>query len=435
LIANIPDVISFSAMRVEEDSTMTMLQESGAGILPDIPRVQAGAAGLDDVVVARTALSHVDGAAGRLVIAGLPLRVLAGRSVEDVAARLWRAAGAGPAGLPTDPLLTNAQTCPLGEARRQAHALLPRALAAAGGLEPMDGLIAAVAVVGGEGAAGSSGEPALPAHIRLAGALGVLVPALLRRAGGEAALAPDPQAGHAADMLRMIHGRRPATAEVAALERYLVTVSDHGMNASTFAARVVASTRAGMTAAVVAGLCALKGPLHGGAPGPVLDMLDEAAAQPDLAVWIRARLANGERIMGFGHRIYRVRDPRADALREAVAALASPRLEAAARLEAEILSALAAHRPGRALETNVEYMTALLLDALRIPRAGFTTIFAAGRVFGWTAHVLEQERTGRLMRPRSDYVGPDPDLDQREADRRGADRRGAEQREAAPAAR
>lgn len=345
---------------------------------------EAQAFGLDDVLVARTALSHVDGGAGRLVIAGLPLEALSGASVEKVAARLWRRAGSLVEG-------------PLGEARQQALARMPRALAAAEGLPVMEGLIAAIAATGG-GAAEA-------AHVRLAGAVGVLVPALLRQAAGQPPLPPDPDAGHAADMLRMLHGRPPTMAEETAFDRYLVTISDHGMNASTFAARVVASTRAGMTASVLAGLCALKGPLHGGAPGPVLDMLDEAVVQDDPEAWIAAKLAAGERIMGFGHRIYRVRDPRADALRAVIGPLRSARLVAAGELERRLLAALSRHRPGRVLQTNVEYMTALLLDALAIPREGFTAMFAAGRVLGWTAHVIEQERTGRLMRPRSDYVG------------------------------
>lgn len=345
---------------------------------------EARAFGLDDVLVARTALSDVDGVAGRLVIAGLPLEALSASTVENVAARLWRRAGSRVEG-------------PLGLARQQAWAHMPRAQAAADGLPVMDGLIAAIAATAVE----ESAEP----HVRLAGAVGVLVPALLRLAAGQSPLPPDPDAGHAADMLRMLRGRGPEREEVAALDRYLVTVSDHGMNASTFAARVVASTRAGMTAAVIAGLCALKGPLHGGAPGPVLDMLDEAAHQVDQEAWIAAKLAAGERIMGFGHRLYRVRDPRADALREVVVPLRSTRLTAAGELERRLLAALSRHRPGRMLQTNVEYMTALLLDALGIPREGFTAMFAAGRVLGWTAHAIEQERTGRLMRPRSDYVG------------------------------
>jgi citrate synthase len=176
------------------------------------------------------------------------------------------------------------------------------------------------------------------------------------------------------------------------------------MNASTFAARVVASTRAGVRPAVVAALCALEGPLHGGAPGPVLDMLD-AIGTPDRALpWIQAELVAGRRLMGFGHRIYRVRDPRADALKDLL--LRTERLELALRVEHEARLALQERHPERRLDTNVEFYTALLLEGLGFPRALFTPVFACGRVAGWCAHVAEQESSGRLIRPQSVYAGP-----------------------------
>src|SRR5439155_1963067 len=149
----------------------------------------------------------------------------------------------------------------------------------------------------------------------------VLTPLLLRLRNGRDPIAPDPTIGHTADILRMLHDRSGDAPQARALDAYLVTVCDHGLNASTFAARVVASTRAGLTSAVLAGLGALKGPLHGGAPGPVIDMLDAIAAHGDPRAWLAARLREGERLMGFGHRIYRVRDPRADALKAALRVL------------------------------------------------------------------------------------------------------------------
>jgi citrate synthase len=193
------------------------------------------------------------------------------------------------------------------------------------------------------------------------------------------------------------------------------------MNASTFTARVVASTRAGVLPAVIAALCALEGPLHGGAPGPVLDMLDAVRGGADVGAWLDAELAAGRRLMGFGHRIYRVRDPRADVLKAQLiklrasatqAADAGGRLALAETVEREALAALARHRPDRRIDTNVEFYTAVLLDALRIDRGLFTSVFAAGRVAGWTAHVFEQERANRLIRPQSEYVGPRPNLPQ-----------------------
>jgi citrate synthase len=200
-----------------------------------------------------------------------------------------------------------------------------------------------------------------------------------------------------------------------ALDAYLVTVCDHGLNASTFATRVVASTQAALTSAVLGGLGALKGPLHGGAPGPVIEMLDAIEANGDAAGWLRAEIARGERIMGFGHRIYRVRDPRADVLKAVVRQLSTEdgtnrRLAFAERVEQAALDVLRATKPSRSIQTNVEFYTALLLEAAGFPKEAFTNVFAAGRVAGWIAHAREQQATGRLIRPQSRYVGPMPDL-------------------------
>jgi citrate synthase len=214
---------------------------------------------------------------------------------------------------------------------------------------------------------------------------------------------------HAADTLRMLHGRAPASREVTALDAYLVTASDHGMNASTFTARVVASTQADLFAAVTAGYCALTGPLHGGAPEPVLEMLDAIGSRERIQPWVDAALARGERMMGFGHRVYRVRDPRADALKGALLRLPpSPRMTLALAVEAAALKLLREKKPDRPLDTNVEFFTALLLDALGFPREMFTAVFAIGRTAGWLAHAREQALSGRLMRPKSLYIGPQP---------------------------
>lgn len=210
----------------------------------------------------------------------------------------------------------------------------------------------------------------------------------------------------------MLHGEPAAPERAAALDRYLVTASDHGLNASTFVARIVASTRAGLTSATIAAMSALKGPLHGGAPGPVLDMLDEIGSAEHAASWLEGALSRGDRLMGFGHRVYRVRDPRADALKEAVKRLASSeqvnpsRLRLAEAVEAAALDLLARKKPDRPLQTNTEFYTALLLEAVGLPREAFTCAFAAGRSAGWIAHAREQMLTGRLIRPQSRYVGP-----------------------------
>lgn len=349
-------------------------------------------AGLDGIIAAETVLSHVDGQAGRLVLRGLDVeRAAQSLDFEGITSLLWQ--GFHPLGGRPDEL-----RAAIGRARGRVAARLPALLPAIAGLSAVEALRLMLSSL-------PDGEAADDAVMAVA-AVPVFIAAIDRRSRGLDPVAPDAGAGHAADFLRMMTGTAVAPERARALDAYLVTVSDHGLNASTFAARIVASTRAGMVSSVVAGLCALKGPLHGGAPGPVLDMLDavgDAAAAP---AWIAGELAAGRRLMGFGHRVYRVRDPRAEVLKRAVRTLSSPRIALAEQVEKAALTALARHRPDRPLETNVEFYTALLLDAVGLRRELFTPVFAMGRVAGWTAHVMEQEATGRLMRPASRYVGP-----------------------------
>ncbi|MGJ5196424.1 MULTISPECIES: citrate synthase/methylcitrate synthase [unclassified Bradyrhizobium] len=352
--------------------------------------------GLDGIAAAETVLSHVDGQQGELIIAGARVADLAAASgFEGVTARLWSAA--------TKRTVGEAEVrASLGRARERAFARLPELLAATSGLSIIDGFRAAVAAL--------RSEPGLDDEATIVGACPVIAGALVQRAQGARPIAPDPDAGHAADTLRMVRGDTPESGEVAALDTYLVTVSDHGMNASTFAARVVASTQADLFASVTAGYCALTGPLHGGAPEPVLEMLNAIGTRDNIRPWVDAALGRGERLMGFGHRIYRVRDPRADVLKSAIERLAGSGadLPFASEVEAYIRQALRRKNPERVLDTNVEFFTAILLDALQIPRQAFTPIFAVARAAGWTAHAREQQRTGRLIRPSSAYIGPKP---------------------------
>jgi citrate synthase len=352
--------------------------------------------GLDGVPAAETVLSHVDGERGELIIAGERVADLAGKSsFEGVAARLWNGA--------TGQTLSEADVRKsLGAARERAFARLPELLPATRGLSIVDGFRAAVA--------GLRAENGLEHEATIVGAFPVIAGALVRRAKGGDPIAPNPNASHAADTLAMLRGRKPEPGEIAALDAYFVTVCDHGMNASTFTTRVVASTQADLFAAVTAGYCALTGPLHGGAPEPVLEMLDAIGTRERIKPWVDAALGRGERLMGFGHRVYRVRDPRADVLKTAIGRLAAEGadLPFAGEVEAYIRGALRKKNPDRPLETNVEFFTAILLDALEIPRQAFTPIFAVARAAGWTAHAREQQRTGRLIRPSSFYVGAMP---------------------------
>jgi len=349
--------------------------------------------GLDGIVAAETVLSAVDGAAGRLVLRGRPLEAVAGRlTFEEVAALLWQ--GFEPLADAPDGL-----RAALGRGRTYAFATGLPLLERTDILPPTEGLRLMLAGLD------EAAAPVPPAVLAVS-ATAVFTALIGRRRAGGDPVRPDPARGTAADILAMLSGRAPDPARARALDTYFSTVADHGLNASTFTARVVASTRAGMMDSVIAALSALKGPLHGGAPGPVLDMLD-AVGRPERAEgWVADRLAAGERLMGFGHRIYRTRDPRADVLKRALDGVASPYQALADAVEAAALAQLAAKKPGRPLETNVEFYTALVLDAAGLPRALFTPAFAVGRAAGWAAHVMEQQATGRLIRPESRYVGP-----------------------------
>jgi citrate synthase len=356
--------------------------------------------GLDDVIAADTVLSDVDGQAGTLIIRGRSLDELAGRwSYEDVLALLW-------SGLFDRAPDSDSMPVLLGAARSQVFAQLGKVDSNVVQQGPIGALRALMARI-------HDGED-LDTALRLVAAPAVFTAVLLRLLRGLEPIPPDPVAPHAADLLRMVQGKAPRPEQTAALDRYLVTVSDHGLNASTFAARVVASTRAGLTSAVLAALSALKGPLHGGAPGPVLDALDSIGSADRATPWLQDKLARGDRLMGFGHRIYRVRDPRTDSVKAALQLLARSgqvdrdRLRLAEAVEASALDLLARKKPDRALQTNVEFYTALLLEALGFPREAFTCVFAVGRVGGWIAHAREQIIGGRLIRPRSRYVGPQP---------------------------
>jgi citrate synthase len=354
-------------------------------------------AGLEDVVAAETRLSGVDGEAGELTIAGFPVEELAGRaSFEEVVYLLWHGA------LP-DPGQLGGFRRELAGRRELPGATLNLLRAVAAQKVPaMDALRMAAGTV----STGTDDEDALA----LVALLPTIVAVYWRLLEGEDPVAPDPELGHAANYLYMLTGEVPGVEFTRALETYLNTVSDHGMNASTFAARVIVSTRSDFVSAVVGAIGALKGPLHGGAPGPALDVVFEIGEASRAEAYLREKLGRGERLMGFGHRIYRVRDPRADVLAAAAKRLYTTDgdrelYELALDVEHTALWLLAEHKPGRNLQTNVEFYTALLLHGLGLPTQLFTPTFAAGRVAGWTAHCFEQRALDRLIRPQSVYVG------------------------------
>ena len=347
--------------------------------------------GLEGVIAAETRLSMVDGERGELIVAGHRLEQLAGRSFEEVVALLWDAAGHSGARVRAA-ALPAATLALLRDASRRRMA-------------PMDALRMAVGTL-------TAADDAEAAHL-LVGSFPTIVAAYARLLRGEEPLGPRESLGLAANYLYMSSGSEPHAELVRGLETYLSTVADHGFNASTFTARVIVSTGSDFVSAVTGAIGALTGPLHGGAPGPALDMVFEIGDASRAEPVLRRKLESGERLMGFGHRIYKVRDPRADVLAAAAARMFSRagdvRLyELARAVEAKALELLEEYKPGRRIKTNVEFYTALLLCGLDLDTAFFAPTFAIGRVAGWTAHCFEQRALGRLIRPQSAYVGRVP---------------------------
>lgn len=352
--------------------------------------------GLDGVIAARTRLSQVDGDAGELIIAGFPVGDLAAHATfEETTWLLWHG------DLPTGAELESFR------ADLAAHRELPAATVAvlrecAGArIDPMDALriaLGTVSIVSTEAVAIVALAPAI-------------VAAYARLLEGLTPVAPRADLGHAANYLYMLTGAEPDAERVRALETYLNTVIDHGLNASTFTCRVIISTGSDLVSAIAGAVGALKGPLHGGAPGPALETVFEIGEAARAEGVLRAKIEAGERLMGFGHRVYKVRDPRADVLAAAAERLftraGDMRLYALARhVERTALALLDEYKPGRRLKTNVEFYTALLLHGLGLDVPLFTPTFAISRASGWIAHAIEQRAANRLIRPKSEYVGP-----------------------------
>jgi citrate synthase len=346
--------------------------------------------GLEGVVAAETVLSHTNSARGMVWVRGHDLPDLVARhGYEGTIALLWE-------GFAGDGLSRDGVRLGFGAARVAAFAGLDAWLDRAQGRTLFEGVRLGLA---------SQPDTATPAE--LVGAMSVIVPVLSRQQRALPLIPPDPSLSTAADLLRMWHGTPSDPVMVAALDTYFTVMAESGLSGSSFTARIVASTRASLAAAVLGAWCAFTGPLHGGAPGPTLDMLDSAEAAPDLDAWLEAKLRAGERLMGFGHRVFRGNDPRAEAMRQALAAMGpmAGRLAFASRVEARVAAVIERVKPGRTLPPNVEIMAALLLDAVGFPREAFTPVFAVGRCAGWVAHALEQRSTGRMIRPTSKYVG------------------------------
>lgn len=254
---------------------------------------------------------------------------------------------------------------------------------------------------------GADAEQVRADVLRLVGAVPTIQAALHRLRRGEQPLAPRPELGAAGSWLWMLSGREPEPAHRNAITAYLTSTVDHGFSASTFTARVVTSSGSDVASAVVGAIGTFAGPLHGGAPDRALDALDEIGTPDRARDWVRERVAAGDRIMGFGHAVYRTMDPRAAMLREIALELGGPLVDLAVQVEAEVVSALAELKPGRELHTNVEYYAGVVMERCGIPREMFTPTFATARIVGWGAHILEQTTSPRIFRPSARYTGPE----------------------------
>jgi len=392
--------------------------------------------GLEGVVAFATEIAEPDRAGGALRYRGVDVEELVGRvPFEQVWGLLVDGTplpglelGAGAAGVDVAGLELAGVDAPGGgeagrgrDARRELQAAIARlpmrplidldaeqardelAVASAATLELAAEIARVVAPAGGSGvdAPGVQGGGApVGRDVEAPGVRGGGAP------GGRGVDTPGASGAAARFLARWRGDADPAHAK--ALDAYWITAAEHGSNASTFTARIVASTGADVAAALSAAVGALSGPLHGGAPARVLTMLDEVEREGDATRYVKRILDRGERLMGFGHRIYRAEDPRARVLRRTAGELRSERLQTATELERAALEELAARKPDRVLATNVEFWSAVILDFAQIPPSLFLPLFACARTAGWSAHILEQKRQGRLIRPTAAYVGPTP---------------------------
>ncbi len=246
------------------------------------------------------------------------------------------------------------------------------------------------------------------AALRVSAVTPTILAALYRLRHGLPVVAPDPELRTAANWLFMVSGTRPDDAEARAVEQYMIATIDHGFNASTFTSRVVASTGADLVSAVCAAIGAFSGPLHGGAPDRALDALDEIGDPANAPAWVERQVRSGERVMGFGHAVYRTLDPRSELLREVALSLGGETVDRAVAVENQVVDTLAELKPGRKLYANVEYYAGVVMDRCGLPRSMFTPTFACSRVVGWSANILEQSQDRKIIRPAARYVGPDP---------------------------
>src|SRR5436190_10513422 len=369
----------------------------------DVPK------GLEGVVVAETSIGDVRGLEGFYHYRQYNAVELAEkRSLEDV----WYLLFEGELPTLSQAAAFAAEIAPLRSIPDQVKKTLPDVARAAPDAPPLDLLRTTVSLMG----ASLGFQPSLDVEadelrtqaLRVCAVVPTLLTALHRLQHGQEIIDPRPDLPYAANYLFMMTGEIPQPEHARAVEQYLITTVDHGFNASTFTARVITSTGADLAAAVVGAIGALSGPLHGGAPSRALAMLDAIGTIDRADEWIRDAIERGDRLMGFGHRVYKTDDPRSVLLRSVAERLGGDNVEFAKQVEQRAVELLAELKPGRKLYTNVEFYAGVVMEICGVPREMFTPTFASSRVIGWTARVLEQAADNRLIRPSAQYVGPPP---------------------------
>ncbi len=354
--------------------------------------------GLEGIVAASTALSHVFGEEGRLVYRGYEIHELAGRaSFEEVAFLLHHGH------LPQADELHDFQHR-LNARRRLPDGVIQLIHGLPVDTAPMDALRTGISAIGNFLTAE---EPDLDEALLLLGMVPSILATFHRYRQGLVPIAPREDLNTAQSYLYQLSGEEPREDHWQPLETYLILLADHGLNASTFTARVIASTGSDICSALTGAIGALKGPLHGGAPSKVLDMLNEIGSAANVESWLTSAMDRGDRLMGFGHRVYKAEDPRAEILRDLARRASDPEFfNLSYTTEQRALEMLEERKPGRRLYTNVEFYSAAVLAAVGLPGDMFTPTFAVARTAGYTAHVLEQVANNRLIRPQSEFVGP-----------------------------
>ncbi len=351
-------------------------------------------------------LSKIDGQLGKLTIFGFPFEELAlNASFEEIIYLFLHGH------LPNQGELDGLTEKLLAHRNLDGKILDILKIAAENQIEPTEALRVGVSCLSLDMASNRIDKEGISGALKIIASIPVITATYWRLINNQTPIVIHSELGHAANYLYMLTGNEPTPEDVRSLETYLNTVVEHGLNASTFAARVVMSTRSDFVSAITASIGALKGILHGGAPGPVLDMLLEIKDSSEIELYLRRKFENRELLMGFGHRVYRVKDPRAVLLSEVAEQMwdrkdGSDLWNHAVELERIALKLLKEYKPNRSIQTNVEYYTALVLYGLGIPSSLFTSTFTVSRVVGWLGHCFEQLEQDRIIRPQSTYTGP-----------------------------